>query len=290
MAIQTDKIFMRNSATGHERLLLLASKDQTYAWDSPLLKDVEEIVIQQPQILWYQKDAGPFLVCPKGAELVDSGDLKVDPREREPTCAGIWPVQGADRPRVLVLAGGVVHDCYQGMTGELFPGITRNRAFARNLIHWLANAELELPTSQSDAATTVRAIEVGLHVIVKAILEKEFGPNCWKTGVPKQIRIEASQRHEAEDGNFSKEANLYLLNLKEIVEKQWKLFGTLFEEVRGKGKSNSLQWVVQLNEIRNRTAHPLKLRERPMNSEELLFLRDRLRFVQNLGQKCGLTA
>jgi hypothetical protein len=69
MGITTDKIFMRNNPTRDERLLLLRSKDQTYAWDSPLLKDVEDIVVQQPQLLWYGKDAGPFLVCPTGQSL-----------------------------------------------------------------------------------------------------------------------------------------------------------------------------------------------------------------------------
>ncbi len=72
MGITTDNIFMRRSPAGHERLLLLASKEQTYAWDSPLLKEVEDILVQQPNLLWYGKDAGPFLVCPTGAEIVDS--------------------------------------------------------------------------------------------------------------------------------------------------------------------------------------------------------------------------
>jgi hypothetical protein len=58
--------------------------------------------------------------------------------------------------------------------------------------------------------------------------------------MPQKIRMEASQRHEAEDGAAPKEAYLYLLHLKEIIEKQWPLFAILFE-VPGKSKSHSLE-------------------------------------------------
>ncbi len=289
MGITTDNIFMRRSPAGHERLLLLASKEQTYAWDSPLLKEVEDILVQQPNLLWYGKDAGPFLVCPTGAEIVDAlTDRVKDVSPRELACAGVWPVHGEDAPRVLVLPGGVVHDAYQGAFGHSFPGIVHNRTFARNLIDWLANAEPHPTESRSNAATIVHAIEIGLHDIVTAMLHKEFGTKWWTAGVPKKIRVEASQRHEEEDGAAPKEAYLYLLHLKEIIEKQWPLFATLFEVPR-KGKSNSLEWFIRLNEIRNRTAHPIKLRHRPLDLEELQFLGDRLRFVQDIAQKCGIS-
>ena len=74
-----------------------------------------------------------------------------------------------------------------------------------------------------------------------------------------------------------------------IIESQWPLFAPFFEEEKGKGKSNSLKWLIRLNEIRNRTHHPLKLRHQPLNSDELRFLKDRLRFVQNVAQKWGVT-
>jgi hypothetical protein len=113
MRITTDRIFMRPSPTGDERLFLLSSKEQTYAWDSPLLKEVEDILIQQPNLLWYGKGAGPFLVCPPGAEVVDAlTDFVKDVRPSELACAGVWPVHGEDAPQVLVLAGGGLHDAY----------------------------------------------------------------------------------------------------------------------------------------------------------------------------------
>lgn len=287
MGITTDKIFMRNNPTRDERLLLLRSKDQTYAWDSPLLKDVEDIVVQQPQLLWYGKDAGPFLVCPTGAELVDSWDLlKIGPREL--ACAGIWPVQRENRVRVLVLAGGILHNPYQGITGQSFPGITRNQTFARNLINWLANAGPQPSASISNVAVTLHAIEVGLHDVITAILQKEFGKDSWTKGVPKKIRKDAVQLREEEDRAAPEEAYLYLLDRKEIIEKQWRLFAPFFEE-SGKGRSKSLEWFARLNEIRNRNAHPIKLRHRPLDAEEVQFLKDRLRFVQNVAQKCGVT-
>jgi hypothetical protein len=79
-----------------------------------------------------------------------------------------------------------------------------------------------------------------------------------------------------------------LLDRKEIIEKQWRLFAPFFEE-SGKGRSKSLEWFARLNEIRNRNAHPIKLRHRPLDAEEVQFLKDRLRFVQNVAQKCGVT-
>jgi hypothetical protein len=288
MAITTDKIFMPDSPTGDERLLRLTPKEQTYAWDSPLLKNVEEIVILAPQRLWYGKDAGPFLICPPGVELVDSSDyLKVGPRE--PACAGIWPLSEEDGRRVVVLAGDVVHNSYGGITGQAWPGITRNGTFARNLVTWLANVQPRPSVvSQSHEAATVNAIEVALHDVVLALIKKEFGANWWTKGVPQSIRTEVVSRREREDRAAPEDAYFYLIDLKEIILKQWPLFAECFESP-GKSKADSLGWFNRLNEIRNRTAHPLKLRHLPLNSGEIQFLEERLRFVQDVAAKCGVT-
>jgi hypothetical protein len=66
--------------------------------------------------------------------------------------------------------------------------------------------------------------------------------------------------HEKEKCRRPKEAYLYLIDLKVIMEKQWKHFDAHFAAVghRG-GRDKSLSWVGRLNELRNMLAHPAKM-------------------------------
>ncbi|MBI5489014.1 MAG: ATP-binding protein [Deltaproteobacteria bacterium] len=138
------------------------------------------------------------------------------------------------------------------------------------------------------ARTLVDAIEVALHGVVVGLLRRRFENEWWTQGVPKSIRMDAAPRFEEENERVPMEACLFLIDLKAIVEKNWDLFQPHFEEAGKQGKAKSLGWLVQLNDLRKRTAHPIKLTYLDVTDEELAFLAERFAFVQRLEQTYSL--
>lgn len=89
---------------------------------------------------------------------------------------------------------------------------------------------------------------------------KTLGADPWVTGVPLPIRQEAAARQEAEGNRFPKEAYLNLIDLKTIMEKNWKLFEPYFAALgRHGGRDKCLAFMDRLNEIRRLIGHPLKM-------------------------------
>ena len=115
-----------------------------------------------------------------------------------------------------------------------------------------------------NAQKIIAEIEKYLNCDVKNILEKEYGKNWLRRGLPKKIFLEISER--ANDKNYDADDSeeevdpwncLYIINYKDIVTSQWKLFEELYTwpGKENNNKKEKIAWFDQLNKIRNKCSH-----------------------------------
>ncbi|MFC1594666.1 Swt1 family HEPN domain-containing protein [Candidatus Omnitrophota bacterium] len=124
----------------------------------------------------------------------------------------------------------------------------------------------EIPQSIFDA-------ERALSRLVEATLQETYGKDWWVEGVPEKIRIGAVSRRERElscgieaESPFS---YLFLIELKDILVSNWKLFQPILKEDPSQKKDERLKWIDELNGLRNRLAHP---RRKPLSRSEETFI------------------
>ena len=88
---------------------------------------------------------------------------------------------------------------------------------------------------------------------------RESGTNWWEDCVPLLIRQKCAARCEEERNRHPKEAYLDFIDLKKLIQDNWKLFEKplRFAGCEG-GKDKSLAWMDKLNELRRFVGHPLK--------------------------------
>jgi hypothetical protein len=118
-------------------------------------------------------------------------------------------------------------------------------------------------------------LEVKLHGLVRQSLKQEFGDDesgWWVQGVPVKIRQECQARREADDAREEAFAYAFLIDLKAIIERNSRLFDPLLKSVAIEGRRLSLKdfiaWLVRINEMRNRYAHPVRAPKRASRSFE----------------------
>lgn len=118
--------------------------------------------------------------------------------------------------------------------------------------------EEEQPT---DVGVMISQIEVSLFSWVIKRLKDEFGQMWWTEGIPEAIRVQCVTRREQE-GTSEKtphEAYLTLIDIRDVLRKNWKLFGATIEKIGDcQGKDRATDWLVELNELRKLWAHPIK--------------------------------
>ena len=112
-------------------------------------------------------------------------------------------------------------------------------------------------------------IEVQLHQWLVERLRAEYGERWWTEGVPMGTRVQCVSRREEEGSReIPREAYLTLIDLRDIIRRNWKLFGSKMERMTGvKGKERATQWLVELNEVRKLSAHPVKQLFVPVSQE-----------------------
>jgi hypothetical protein len=117
-------------------------------------------------------------------------------------------------------------------------------------------------------------IEVALHRLVRKVLVDEFGPSeagWWRRGVPETLRAACQQARERDpdpvDDPF---AYTTLIDLSEIIERNWKIFSLKLPPTAVKDKPNLLRSFRRLNGIRNAVMHPVK--GRAWTREDLEFV------------------
>lgn len=126
----------------------------------------------------------------------------------------------------------------------------------------------------------IREIEVTLHEMIRKIFIATFTDDWWRKGVPMNIRKDCAARKE-EDPEPVEEVFCYttFINLRTIIEKQWKIFNLVLPPKLASNKKLLLQQLEKVNDIRNRVMHPVKTRE--FTEDEFCFIHD---FHKAIGQ------
>ncbi len=123
----------------------------------------------------------------------------------------------------------------------------------------------------------IKKIEVALKDSVLGKLKETFGSDetgWWYRGVPIEVRKKVSGRVEEESGmSGGKEENFDLIHYREIILEHWDVFGQKFGRGKG-GKKDQTKWIVEVNQIRNRVAHPSKGIKLPPAENEVNFLEE----------------
>ena len=100
-----------------------------------LFSDVTEVLIQQPDTIWYGGDTIHLLTATEEQISVTSGDLLGNWNGRQPSCMVGRNVP--NRELVIAISGNIFGDPYIGAMGQEFPGITKNEILANNLLRYL---------------------------------------------------------------------------------------------------------------------------------------------------------
>jgi len=113
-----------------------------------------------------------------------------------------------------------------------------------------------------DMYEDIRSVETYLHQLIRKGLEKEYGKGesgWWRKGVPETTRKNCQLRRE-EDPEPVTEPYCYteLLDLANILNKQWNVLSKRLPEEVAKGKNTLLSKLGHLNTIRRNVMHPVR--------------------------------
>lgn len=131
-----------------------------------------------------------------------------------------------------------------------------------------------------DLYELVRNIEVRLHRFIKEAFVQEFGEEgWWRGGIPDRIRADCAAVRER-DPEPADDAYCYttLINLREILDKQWTVLGPRLPKNIQSDKKEFLEALKRLNGIRNAVMHPVR-------SDR--FTDDDFEFVRSLEHQLG---
>lgn len=116
--------------------------------------------------------------------------------------------------------------------------------------------------SMGDMYEFITEIEMKYHRMIKSILQNEYGDHekgWWRKGVPDPVRKACALARE-EDREPVDEIYCYttFIQLKDIFEKNWKIFSKKLPQIAPNEKKQFLKELVRLNRIRNSVMHPVK--------------------------------
>ena len=112
-----------------------------------------------------------------------------------------------------------------------------------------------------EARTKVLQIQKRIFDYVIGVLKKEYGTQdkaWWVQGVPSRIRVDCSSRWEEKNREGDEEGQLYLQNYVEICIHNWNLVKNVISlgAKDKEAKKVNTKWIRDLNNIRNKVAHP----------------------------------
>ena len=112
-----------------------------------------------------------------------------------------------------------------------------------------------------EARTKVLQIQKRIFDYVIGVLKKEYGTQdkaWWVEGVPPKIRMDCSSRWEEKNREGDEEGQLYMQNYVEICIQNWNLVKNVISlDAKDKeAKKVNTKWIRNLNNIRNKVAHP----------------------------------
>lgn len=136
---------------------------------------------------------------------------------------------------------------------------------------------------RGDIYVYVSDIELTLHRIVRDTLITTFGNDesgWWRQGVPASVRRACVQSRE-DDPDPVPDPFCYttFIHLSDIIDARWALFNQVF---RGQGKKQLMDWLRQLNHLRNAVMHPVKRKAwRPAELRALKALHELIRNISS---------
>ena len=267
-----------------ERITTAKKKDLAGEVIQGLFDNVEELLIQQPDVIWYTGRAIPLISHPDTFVVDAKTDLHVDIGNRRNVSAVACPYGDGEDIKVIAINGGLFHEMYEGPVGDVFPGITKNRPFAANIIAWLSGT-IQL-TVMTGAAGRLHIFEVNLADIIESILRNKYGTEYIQKGYPEKVQKKIADRRE--QGNKESEGALIdIMDMKKIIEENWGGFSTYFGETGTK----KVDWLNRLNEIRNRCFHAVRYRTNPVSPDDMEYLNgciDRILKVATILKQKGL--
>lgn len=129
-----------------------------------------------------------------------------------------------------------------------------------------ARAEFELylicrDAPRGDLYVGIADIEVTLHTQIETVLKSQFGNNddsWWRTGVPLQIRKRCVTTKEEDDDPMEHPFSYTtLIDLWDIIEKNWAVFVKALPKETAGEKRKLGQDLRELNKLRNCVMHPV---------------------------------
>ena len=122
------------------------------------------------------------------------------------------------------------------------------------ITEWISALETPEP------AVLISRLEKTLHEHVRRSLEKQYGGDWWTQGVPQEVRKDCAARRE--EDNCCQESYAYttFIELRKIIDKQWRLFTRDLERCRPElaGKPELLSALDKINRLRNKYMHPVR--------------------------------
>lgn len=112
-----------------------------------------------------------------------------------------------------------------------------------------------------DMYENLRSIEVALHQGIRNALETHFGAGemgWWREGVPLEIRQKLHARREEDPEPSDPYAYSDLIDLKQIMDKRWKIVCIILPPKARSDKQSLLSSLTRLNRIRNKVMHPVR--------------------------------
>lgn len=133
----------------------------------------------------------------------------------------------------------------------------------------------------------VQRIETRLHAHVKQTLQTSFGEeerDWWVQGVPPQIRTDCAQKREEDPLREELYSYTALIDLRTIVDKNWRIFMPSFQQVCQSldSKREFLAGIARTNEVRKRVMHPIRM---IVTDEDILFLEQFSEIIKTFVQR-----
>lgn len=125
-----------------------------------------------------------------------------------------------------------------------------------------------------DARLLIDDIQKKLFNTVVERLKLEYPEDdndWWYNGIPDKVRKSCSTKQEEEKGVKNREQYLVLIDYHSIAHSNWSIFQQYFSFSKDGGKDKQLNWLKELNQIRNITHHAEKW---PANKEQVAKVRE----------------
>lgn len=129
-----------------------------------------------------------------------------------------------------------------------------------------------------DMYEDIRSVELCLHKLIRSALEVEYGIFWWRKGVPLPIRKDCHSRRE-EDEELITEPYSYteLLDLWQIMDKQWSVLKRFLPAKLTADKQALRNKMIRLNTIRRNVMHPV--RGAVPSEDDFVFIRELKRLL-----------